>query len=443
VEIVAPAEPADVSIIPPASLPALASRGQLTPLPAAFQQRGNLFEWPSLLPVYRELLLLWDASPFAVPLLGESPVCLYRADLFASPVHQQEFRAFLKERHPTAAVPELRAPASWQEFALIAEYFQQHPSGQFPRSLPPLPAGAAELDRLFYTVAAPFARQAIRQETVQVGGQRGSEFTDKVFSFHYDLKTGKPLIDSAGFVAALEMLHRLQKCRPDKETAHPEEAFRDGKAVLCISDARTLLEVQRTAVLRDKVGICPVPGSDYFFTPSGEKKVQKEGINHVPYLGGAGWLAVVPSSAAKPQAAFDLLADLAGPARSTQIVLDPRLGGGPVRTEQVLRERWDSFDLDPERSLALKDTLTRTLLHGLENPALCLRIPDADQQREALVREIRHALKHKGDARLALQAVAKRWTEMNEKKGENAKKAAAAHLRELRLSLGLLRELHN
>ncbi len=69
----------------------------------------------------------------------------------------------------------------------------------------------------------------------------------------------------------------------------------------------------------------------------------KEGVNRVPYLGGAGWLAAVPAAAANPSAAYDLLADLCGPARSMQIVLDPRVGGGPVRTEQVLRERWDSY----------------------------------------------------------------------------------------------------
>jgi multiple sugar transport system substrate-binding protein len=432
VEIVQPGQPADVSIIPPASLPALASRGKLTPLPDALRERGNPFEWTSLLPVYREQLLLWDGTPFAVPLLGESPVCLYRVDLFASAEHQEKFRAFLQE-HPSApALRELRAPTTWQEFALIAEYFRQHLApGKPSPSLPPLPADDAALDRLFYTVAAPFARRSIRQERAVFIGQRTSEFVDEVFSFHYDLKTGKPLIDTAGFVAALEMLHRLQACRPDRETAHPEKAFCDGNAVLCITDARTLLDVQRSAALRDKVGICPVPGSDHFFTPSGEKKVPKEGINRVPYLGGAGWLAVVPSSAANSEAAFDLLADLAGPTRSTQIVLDPRFGGGPIRAEQVLRERWDSFDLDPDRSLSLKDALTATLLHGLENPVLCLRLPDAGPQREALVRELRGALKPKGDARAALKAVARRWSEMNAKKG------AAAHLRELRLSLGL------
>jgi hypothetical protein len=173
-----------------------------------------------------------------------------------------------------------------------------------------------------------------------------------------------------------------------------------------------------------------VPGNDHYFTPAGQKRVLKDGVNRVPYLGGAGWLAVVPAAAANAPAAFDLLADLCGPARSMQIALDPR-AGGPVRDEQVLRERWDAFDLDPERSLALKEAVTRTLMHGLENPVLCLRTPDAEQQSEVLDRKLREVLKEKGDAAAALKAVAEEWTR------RIAKKGVEAHRRELRLSLGL------
>jgi multiple sugar transport system substrate-binding protein len=426
VEIVAPGEPADVWIMRPAALPGLTMHGKLTPFPATLRQRGNAFDWSSLLPVYREQLLSWDGTIFALPLAGESPVCLYRADLLARPQHQQQFRAFQRERYPSALVRELRPPTTWDDFALIAEYFQQHhPSGKPAPSLPPLPAGAEELDRLFYTIAATF-RQALTQETAQQVEQRGPDFDDKVFSFHYRLKTGAPNIDSPGFVAALHILQRLGACMPAEPSAHPEEAFRDGKAVLCLTDAGTLLDASR-----DTVGICAMPGSDYYFTPKGEKKVVRDNVNRVPYLGGAGWLAAVPAGAAHPAAAFDLLADLCGPARSMQIVLEPRSGGGPVRAEQVMRERWDSFDLDPERSLALREAVSRSIMHGLENPVLCLRIPDAEQQRDVLVGKLREALTTKGDAAAALKAVAGRWQAMNEKKGMKT------HLRDLRLSLGL------
>ena len=187
------------------------------------------------------------------------------------------------------------------------------------------------------------------------------------------------------------MLQRLQACRPAEAQDHPEQAFRDGNAVLCITDASAVLSIQQSH-LRDKVGICFVPGSDRYFTPAGQEKVLKAGVNRVPYLGGAGWLAVVPTSARSQEAAFDLLAELAGPCAARRSCSNLRWGGGPVRIDQLVRERWDSFDLDPERSLALKEVLGRTLMqHSLKNPVLCLRIPDAVQQEEILVAQVRQS----------------------------------------------------
>jgi multiple sugar transport system substrate-binding protein len=295
--------------------------------------------------------------------------------------------------------------------------------------LPPLPVGTAELDRLFETVAVSIARKAVPEE--RKDEHLGPDFLDDLFSFHYDQKTGKPRIATQGFVNALKMLQRLQECRPAEPDGNPMAAFRDGQAVLAIADAPALLDVQRA--LRDKVGICVVPGSDYYYTPRGQK-VLKQDVNRTPYLGGAGWLAAVPADAANPEAAFDLLADLCGPLRSTQIVLEPRWGGGPIRTNQVLRERWDAFDLDAARSLALKDTLTRTLLHGLLNPVLCPRTPDAIVQRAILAKQLRRALVKQVnpvDASDALKAVEKEWEQLNAKKGEDVQR------REYRMSLGL------
>jgi ABC-type glycerol-3-phosphate transport system substrate-binding protein len=423
---------ADIRLLPPDELPALAARGKLVPVPVSLRERGNAFEWGALLPGYREQLLSWDGTPYALPLLGEAPICLYRADLFSNREHQQNFRAFAEryQKQKGGPVRTLRAPLTWDEFALIAEYFRDASIfGKQAPTLPPLPRSARDLDRLFYLVAASYGRRAIRQDE-----KADRHHRDEVFSFHQDLKTGDPRLAGPGFVAALAMLQRLQECRPADDQPHPEEAFRDGKAVLCITDASALLGSQQTPGLRDKVGICLVPGSDRYFAPSGNK-VLKAGVNRVPYLGGAGWLGAVPVSASNPEAAFDLLADLCGPTRSMQIVLEPRWGGGPIRVDQVRRERWDAFDLDTERSLALKETLSRTLLqHGLKNPLFCLRTPDVATRREALDAGLRAALRKPGeeDPAKVLAGVAKRWKELNEQRGRETAR------REYRISLGLL-----
>jgi hypothetical protein len=424
-------EQADVLVIRANELAGLAAAGKLAAVPTALQERSNPFEWGALLPFYREQLLQWDRKNVAFALLGESPVCLYRADLFANPAHQEGFRRFAQEHRKQHGGPlrDLRPPASWEDFALIAEYFRHnHPLGKDTPSLPPLSTDDRDLDRLFYTVAASYARRAVKVEE-----QPGPDHIDEVFSFHYDQGTGEPRIATPGFVAALALLSRLQRCRPGAARAYPEEAFAAGRAVLCIADAPALLAARKGLTSPDKIGICMIPGSDrYFQGQTGRELVLREGVNRVPYLGGAGWLAVVPTKSPRTDAAFDLLADLCSPARSTQIVLEPRWAG-PTRTDHVLREGWNSFDLNTGQTAALKEAVSWTLMqHGLKNPLLCLRIPNAPRQQRDLAEAVRALLVKGGDPAETLRAVSGKWL------AENAKAGKEAHLSAYRLSLGLL-----
>lgn len=451
-----PTEGADVWVVPPAVLPRWAAAGRLLTVPPALTERGGKFDWNGLLPLYREQLLAWDKKAFGLPLAGEAPVCVYRADLFASKEHQDKFRAWAAARQSRV---EFRPPASWEEFATLAEFFRDHhPSGKPSPSLPPLPADPAALDRLYYQVAASFARRAIRQDENQPAdplaelfafhyelkpgapriatpGLVGAlELLAQLFSFQYQPRPGTPRVATPGFVAALELLARLQACRPAGVSAEPEKAFLEGGAALAVTGAWVLMEAQKRPALRDKVGVTAVPGSTVYYTPSGEEKSLKEGVNRVPYLGGAGWLAAVPGSSRQSEAAWDLLADLAGPARAGQAALEPRFGGGPTRAEQVRRERWDSFDLDAARSLALKEAVGRTMMpDGLKNPVVCLRIPEEADHRAVMDAALRRVLLDKADPAKALEGVARGWAELDAKRGK------AVSLEEYRVSLGLSR----
>jgi ABC-type glycerol-3-phosphate transport system substrate-binding protein len=419
-------ESADVWVLRPAELPHWAAAGRLEPVPPKYAALEGPYSWRDLLPLYREQLLLWDRAAVGLPLLGEAPVCCYRTDLLEDANHRKAFRA--KNGW------ELGPPRTWEEFAAVAEYFREHgPGGKAGPSLPPLPADEAGLDRLFYTVAAGFARRAIAADEATAG--RDAE----TFSFHYDLDTGRPRIDAPGFVYALRLLQRLQRCRPQGAGAAPAEAFRAGQAVLCLTEASWLPAFQKSAAVRDKFSVCPMPGGGCYFDFAGGKKVevwdaQKRAANRVPYLGAGGWLAVVPRGSAHPEAAFALLAHLSGPEASGEIVLEPRWGGGPVRAPQLNRQRWDAFDLGAAQTSALREALLETLLHrGVKNPALVLRVPEQASHRAALVAQLRPALAAGGSAEAALQEVARRWSELDQAKGgPEAMKA------EYRLSVGLL-----
>jgi ABC-type glycerol-3-phosphate transport system substrate-binding protein len=417
---------ADVLVIRSAAMPRWAAADQLLPVPQEYLEEHAPYAWSGLLPVYREKLLVWDHRPYALPLLGEAPLCFYRADLFSDRRHQEAF----KKEH---AGHELGSPATWEDFARIAEYFFQHREpGRMMPSLPPLPDDTEELDRLYYAVAACYARQAVR------AGEPMPPPDEEMFSFHYDVRTGKSRIDQPGFVHALKMLQRLQPFRPPivkgQAPRAPPEAFSDGQAVLCLADA-AWIAVFRKKLPPDAIGVCRVPGGDCYFSYANGTQTAALNGNFMPYLGAGGWIGVVPRTAAYPEAAFALLAEISGRDTGKRIVFEPVWGGGGYRREHFDNPNaWYGFGLNAGQTVVLVETLRQTLIHpGLKNPLLRLRTPNQREHLEALVKEVRNALTTGSDPDKAMRAVAERWDRLDRAH------EATQRLHNYRLSLSLER----
>src|SRR5262249_15151667 len=141
----------------------------------------------------------------------------------------------------------------------------------------------------------------------------------------------------------------------------------------------------------------------------------------------------VPQSGRQTEAAFALVAELGGRFVSNQVVLEPRWGGGLVRSAQLEREHWDAFRLDGEASRELRSALRQTFEPDLRNPLACLRVPDERRFVEVLVAPLRRALGAKEDtgAAAALAEASSAWEKVIDRR-------KAEHLRDYRLSLGLL-----
>jgi multiple sugar transport system substrate-binding protein len=396
---------ADLWVLRPCELPHWAAAGRLQPVPDDLRARGS-YAWLNLLPLYRDKLGVWDRVCYGLPLLGEGPVCFYRSDLLGG------------------AGDRFGRPVTWEGFAAIAEFFHGRKGpGPGGASLPPLPADDQELDREFYWLAAPYARRALSEG--EGGGER------EVFAFHYDLATGEPRVATPGFVHALEVLQRLQACRPAGTDSEPPAAFARGEAVLCLADASWIARFQQGAV-RGKFGVCRLPGSGKVYSYKGDQTTAVTGGNFVPYLGAGGWLAVVPRDAPHPEAAWGLLEELSGPEISRQIVIEPAYGGGICRRDQFEPRDLLSFGLDQAQTKTLAESLRRTLAHlGVKNPVVRLRTPDEAPHRQALTAAVRAALLQGGDARKALEAAAQRWREIDS--GRDAR----ARLADYYLSLSL------
>jgi multiple sugar transport system substrate-binding protein len=412
-------EGADVLIITPADLGRLAST--LVPVPETVTDPSGSFIWRDVLLYVRNPLLVWDGHVMAWPLLGDGRVCFYRRDLLTD----AELAAEFKKKHGR----ELAPPATWQDYAALAEFFKDR---KWPGhtvagpSLPPLPESDDELDREFYSVAAPMVRRAWREDHT-----RRPPDSD-VYSFHFDGKTGQPRIAEPGFVAALELLRRLQACRPSGTVPDPAATFFKGDAVVCCGHPSWIRRFQAAdSPVRGRVGVIRVPGSEVLIAPNGTKEPIAGG-NYMPYLASTGWIAVVPRTAQQPAAAVDLLSELGGPAVSRQILVDVAWGGGAFRREHFdIQTGWDAFGLEPQGTAALRESMRQWVANPqVINPVLRLRTPNQRAYQKELIDRIRLSLGGT-PADQSLQEVTSAWNLLAA--GRDAKDVRA----EQRLSVGL------
>jgi multiple sugar transport system substrate-binding protein len=404
---------ADLILIPAPDLPRWAAAGKATALP-----RPESVD--PFLPLYRSRLLIWSGTPYAMPVLGDAPICVYRRDLYADPGTQQAFTE--KHKRP------LKPPETWDEFADQAEFFAARRARP---SLPPLPTDDDGLCAAFGSVAAPFAVQAV----LSVADRPGQARSARPFSFQYDVDTGEPRVAGLGFAEALTLLKRMQPHRATSPNA--AEAMRSDQAVLgCI----TLADLGRVGTEEAKRwGVLRVPGSRRVYEDAGPTdksppvidRGPNSPVNLVPFVGAGAVVGIVPTGAIHADAAFDLLNFLSGPDASTEVVHTPAFGGGPFREMHIdpqHEQGWLHYGLDERQTALLRTYLREVADPRVDNPALALRIPERTSHIKALAAAIRTTLAG-GDPAASLKMAADQWRKLD---GTPAKARA-----EYRLSVGL------
>jgi len=433
VEIVSADSAADIRLLSSAEMPHCVQAGKLGSIPPAALE-ASAFESGQLLRIYRYRLMDWDHKTYAIPVLGDSLVLVYRADLLELPQHKKS----LEERlhHPMRP----NGPATWQEWALIAEYFSQQanwtedetPKATPRPSWPPLPASAADLDREFHAVAASFVRPRVNQEKLDALPQADRDRV--LYDYHFDVGTGEPWIQSPGFLAALKFLQKVHKLRP-RAAADPVQAFRKGEALFTLASLADIRALQEDPHCKDRIAVGRAPGSELYYSPVAgqERALTDSDGNFIPYVASDGWLGVMAADAAHAEAAQNLLLYLGGPQASLEIALEPRWGGGPTRRNHLdidNRSGWFGYGLNKERTNQMLLALEAQCSPPIANPVYRLRIPAERAYRDAFVESIRPALSGQTPPESALAEAAKRWKELG-------KADPAAHLKEYRLSIGL------
>jgi ABC-type glycerol-3-phosphate transport system substrate-binding protein len=373
---------ADIGLIPPAELPHWAEAGQLTPLPLAIKSPTNSYRWDDLFPIYQQQLTTWRDRAYALPIVAEGLVLVYRKDAFDG-----------LEGRPG------NPPTTWDELAALGDRQFQ---GVY---LPPVAASSEQLLAEFFSAAAGYDRMAVGR--LASGELPGNEF----FAFQIDPATGEPRLDRPAFRHVAELFHKMQIHR--SPAADPATAFRTGEAKVGIV---SLAELGRMGPeLANNLGIAPLPGAAITFDAKGQAKPNGQGtINRVPYLGWGGRVGVVSTKCAAPDAAWEFLVDAGLPDRNAlDLLANPKWGAGPYRTSQLdarARPRWYAYGLTAPETERLTTALRDNLGLGVQNYRVRLRTPNQAEFAAALDEELRAMLR--GNGLTADQVMAKaneRW----------------------------------
>lgn len=256
------------------------------------------------------------------------------------------------------------------------------------------------------------------------------------FSVYFDIEKGNPLIDSPGFVRALESsLAALAKMPKDVQTYSPSDCRREilaGNAALAIAFENGPIaasgNVRKEGV---QIGFVRLPGTKDVYNRSTKSwtTLRDEQVNHVPYTGFAGLCGGVStsSSAVEAQAAWNLLSMLAIDRFDSAFAETPR---SPTRKSQATRpETWSGRELTAEEPIQYVDAVSASLL----NDRLIVELPvvGGRQFRKALTAGLGKVLDDSNEPQKKLEEIAAQWQAIVEKLG------AAAVANSYRRVLGL------
>lgn len=411
-EVVSAEADADVLLLPPAQLGRLDPPANLLTVPPALAGESSDFQWGGLIRVYQSRLAHWGGERYAVPLVGEAYVTVYRADVLGAPAFTDAFRQ--KYNHPPLPV------RTWDELAELGQFATDRTGKP---ALPPLPADPFAAVAAFGHIAACYDRLATTG-----GGRAEADLRDPYFrglSFYTDgeVLRNRPAewevrIGEPAFGEAFRWFEKTAKCRPSKP-GDPTDALVSGSAVAAvvpIGDLNRLPRDPNTGAVDAKFGVAPVPGSDGYFDASG-KRVKTTGANRVPHYPGGGLIGVVRQSAAHPDAAWGLLGELGGPIASSATLDTPAAGGGPLRIEQVTEStrQWQQYGFDKAHTADLSKAVHDYVAPGTINPAVGLRTPDVAAVHALLARQLAKVASGEVTADAGQQQAAKEWRELDAK----------------------------
>lgn len=364
-------------------------------------------EYRDVQPHYRRIAS-WGKVAYMVPIDGDRHYLQYRRDLLENPSYREQFRK--------ATGRELGVPATWPQLQEIARFFQGRklPDGGTISGIAEVTVSDALLGNYFIKRAAPYAKHP-----------------DVKGGFYFDLETMEPLINTPGFVAALEDFIGARDLYPvggeRMSFFDAVKSFGRGNVVFSDSWDDPFVEAMEPGnPLRNKVGAALSPGSRKVWNRRTGKWDSFPNVNYAPYVA-YGWTAGVSKSSAHKPAAFAFLGFFANRRNHRSDLQVGRFGMNPFRRSDLDERFWvEHAGWDPAVARAYVQTLDRQ--SRSRNRVLDLRIHRGQEYVNQLAVGVYRALTGRDTPQAALDEVAQRWRELTARVGIDEQREAYRHV---------------
>jgi multiple sugar transport system substrate-binding protein len=321
-------------------------------------------------------------------------------------------RHFLQYRTDITENP----PKTWKEFTSMAKTFNKKKSANGS-----MVYGAAEITEKNNLVYAQFfKRAAAYAKHPQVKG-----------GFYFELKTMKPLINTPGFVAALQDFVDMQQYYPpggDHFTlVTAANSFASGQVALSdMWEDAFVKAIDYRSPIKNLVGATISPGSKRVWNRITNKWDSFPNINRVHFIPSS-WSGGVSKSCQNKTAAFDFLGFFGNIANHRSDILDGKLGVNSFRSTEQNTEFWQkNAGLDKKVATSYVETLKN--ISQSKQHVHDLNIHQAQRYLRVLSDGIARALTGRSTPQEALDDVAKQWSVLNNKIGIEKQQKAYLNL---------------
>lgn len=373
----------------------------LLPLDDYVAKDKDAIGYADILPAFNKAQNLWGGKKYSVTLDGDTFLFYYRKDVFQDAGEKAAFKARYGYDLPDP-------PTTWKQVEDIAKFLTRKKGEKL--------AGKT-LTKDFYG----YADQA----------KRGRVYYWYIFRYvpfsapnphYFDPNTMKPLINSPAAVQALESMKRILASSPPGVLSWEWDelfaaAMKDGTVGMWIhwtDEGRgfnTLAPLPVDNPPAPVLGIAPSPG------------VEKDGKLYQFTIVDPAWVASIVKDSKNPDAAYAALKHMFGPGPTNlKYIMDAAVGWDPSRLSHFNSTEWRKAVPGIEAYLELE-------LKALESGFPMIKIPGAFEYNDILDLNISKFLAGETPtAQAALDTVAAKWDELNNKFGVDKQKGFYAKM---------------